>query len=251
VAVSDGLTALLHVFSQDVSWLSQLVLLLLPFAHEDLAIVAGAYLVVNEIVPVVPVALCIYAGMVASDIALYGIGAGARRLPWLRRIAVDTRMRDFAGLLKRDLFGLVALGRAVPGVVFVAFVACGFMRVPLARFIVASALISALYFPLMLCLMVFFGGALDNQIGAWTWPILLGIVIAMELVRRRVFGFQEVEAAETAAAADPAADEARSPLLAPLVPMPLTARPTVRRARWRSMNARSGDAVAGMAPTRN
>jgi membrane protein DedA with SNARE-associated domain len=249
VAVSDGLTALLRASNHDLSWLAQFLVLFLPFAHEDLAIVAGAYLVVNEIMPVVPVALCVYAGIVASDVALYGIGAGARQLPWLRRIAVDTRIGDFTGLLERDLFGLVALGRAVPGVAFVAFVACGWMRVPLTRFAVASLSISALYLPLMLCLMVFFGGALDDQIGSWTWPVLLGIVIAMELVRRRVFGFQE--AAETAAAADPAADEARSPSLAPLVPMPLTARPTVRRARWRSANARSGDAVAGTAATRN
>src|SRR4026207_2104557 len=86
MAVSDALSALLHFFDHDSSWLAQFFSLgFLPFAHEDLAIIFGAYVVVNDIMPVGLVALCIYGGMVASDFALYGIGAGARHLPWLSR----------------------------------------------------------------------------------------------------------------------------------------------------------------------
>ena len=246
--MGDGLAALLHVLSHDVSWLASFLLVCLPFVHADLAIVLGAYVVVNDMVPVAPAALCIYAGMVASDIALYGIGAGARELPWVRRLAVDARMRDFMRLLDRDLLGVLALGRAVPGAARVAFIACGWIRVPLARFIAASLFVSALYLPVMLCLMVFFGGALDEQIGVWTWPVLLAMVIAMELVRRRVFGFHE---AAEAAAAEPATDRAQSQPVAPLEPKPLPAQPTARRPRWRSLNARPVDAVTGTAATPN
>src|SRR5262249_39909047 len=82
--MSDAPAALLQLSAHDYSWLAQFFsLLFLPFAHEDLAIILGAYVVVNDIMPVGLVALCIYGGMVASDFALYGIGAGARRLPWL------------------------------------------------------------------------------------------------------------------------------------------------------------------------
>jgi membrane protein DedA with SNARE-associated domain len=195
--LSDGLTALLHFsglhFSgHDYSWLVQLFsLLVLPFAHEDLAIVLGGYIVVNKIMPVGLVVLCIYGGMVASDFALYGIGAGARRLPWLTRLAVDDRVRGFADMLKRNLFGLVALCRVVPGVVFIAFVACGWTRVPLGRFTVASLVVSALYLPLMLCIVVFFGDALDDRVGLWAWPFLLCVLAAIGFLRRQVFGFQQ------------------------------------------------------------
>src|SRR5215831_12070112 len=50
-AMSDVLSALLHFFSDHhYSWLAQFFsLLVLPFAHEDLAIILGAYVVVNEI----------------------------------------------------------------------------------------------------------------------------------------------------------------------------------------------------------
>lgn len=247
--MSDGLAALLHVLSHDVSWLASFLLVCLPFAYADLAIVLGAYVVVNAIVPVAPAALCIYAGMVASDIALYGIGAGALELPWLKRLALDARTRNFANLLDRDLLGVLALGRAVPGVAHVAFIACGAMRVPLTRFIAASLFVSALYLPVMLCLMVFFGGALDARIGAWTWPVLLAMVIAMELVRRRVFGFHDAEARATAA--EPAAHRAQPQRITQLEPKPLSARPAARGPRWRSLNARPEDAVTGTAATPN
>src|SRR5262249_36882308 len=146
---------------------------------------------VNDIMPVGLVALCIYGGMVASDFALYGIGAGARRLPWLSRLAVDDRVRNFTDMLKRNLFEIVALCRVVPGVVFVAFVACGWRRVPLARFTVASLVVSALYLPLMLCIVIFFGDTLDGRVGWWAWPLLLCVLVAIGFVRRQVFNFQQ------------------------------------------------------------
>jgi membrane protein DedA with SNARE-associated domain len=174
----------------DVSWLAKLgSLLVLPFAHEDLAIIAGAYIIVNDLMPVSLVALAIYGGIVASDFALYGIGAGARHLPWLNRYAIDERVQGFGDALKRNLFGLVALCRVVPGVVFVAFIACGWARVSLARFTVASLLVSALYLPLMLYLVIVFGAALDDYIGLWTWPALFAALIGAGFVRQRVFAF--------------------------------------------------------------
>ena len=190
--MSDGLTALLHFSEHDLSWLAQFFSLwLLPFAYEDLAIILGAYIVVNNIMPVGLVLLCIYGGMVASDFVLYGIGAGARHLPWLTRLAVDDRVRGFGETLKRNLFGIVALCRVVPGVVFIAFVACGWTRVPLARFAVATLVTSALYLPLMLCIVIFFGDALDDRAGWWTWPFLLCVLAAIGFVRKQVFTFRE------------------------------------------------------------
>ena len=190
--MSDALSVLLHLPEPDHSWLAQFFsLLVLPFAHEDLAILFGAYVVVNDIMPIGLVALGIYGGMVASDFVLYGIGAGARHVPWLTRFAVDDRVRGFAEAFKRNLFGLVALARVVPGVVFVAFIACGWTRVSLARFTIASLVVSALYLPLMLCIVVFFGDALENRVGLWTWPFLICVLVAIGFVRRRVLTFQE------------------------------------------------------------
>jgi membrane protein DedA with SNARE-associated domain len=175
----------------DKAWLGKLgSLIVLPFAHEDLAIVAGAYIVVNELMPTALVVIAIYGGIVASDFALYGIGAGARRLPWLSRYAIDHRVHAFSDRVKRNIFGIVVLCRFVPGIVFVAFIACGWARVSLARFTIASLVVSALYLPLMLYLAITFGDALSSMVGLWTWPLLFAALIAAGFVRSRVFAFQ-------------------------------------------------------------
>ena len=174
----------------DLSWIGKFAsLLVLPFAHEDLAIIAGAYIIVHDAMPTALVALSLYGGIVASDFALYGIGAGARRLPWLNRYAIDDRVHRFSEAVKRNLFGLFVFCRLVPGVVFVAFIACGWTRVSLARFTLASLLVSALYLPLMLYLVIVFGDTLDDYVGLWAWPLLLAALAAAGFVRKRVFAF--------------------------------------------------------------
>jgi len=209
-----------HIADLDYSWLAQFFsLVVLPFASEDIAIVLGAYIVVNELMPAGFVAASIFGGMVASDFAFYGIGAGARRLAWLGRWAVDDRVRSFADMLHRNLFGLTALCRLVPGAGFVAFIACGWSRVPLTRFAVASATGSALYLAIVLYLVVVFGDALDDHAGLWTWPAMWCALAATAFVRGRVFAFGE--SAVAAAGRAPAIVSGRSarapaPALAPL-----------------------------------
>ena len=176
----------------DLSWAAKLAsLLVLPFAHEDLAILAGAYCIVNHLMPVGLVTVAIYGGIVASDFALYGIGASARHLPWLGRFAINRRAHRFGEVLKRNLFELILLCRLVPGAAFVVFVACGWARVSLPRFAFASLVISALYLPLLLYLLTMFGDALDDHVGLWAWPLLLGALVAIGFARNRVFVFHD------------------------------------------------------------
>ena len=226
-----------HLATLDFSGLAKVTsLLVLPFAHEDLAIVFGGYFIVNNLMPAGLVALSIYGGMVASDFALYGIGAAARSLPRLRRFAVDDRVCRFGETLKRNVFGLVALCRVVPGVVFVAFVACGWMRVSLARFTAASLIVSALYLPLMLYLVIVFGDALDDRLGLLAWPILLIAFTASNFVRKRVFSFREATEPDMAGAAElpqfsfgmpPLARADRKVAMAERIPPPLFYAPLV------------------------
>jgi len=105
--------------------------------------------------------------------------------------------------LKRNLFGLVAFCRVVPGV-FIALIACGWTRVPLGRFTLASLIVSALYLPLMLYLVVVFGDALDDHVGLWTWPFLLAVVALTGFVRHRVFAFDVAVPGADAAPGRPA-----------------------------------------------
>lgn len=190
----EGLTAfdISSLFNGDLPWLARVAsLLVLPFAHEDLAILLGGYLVVNDVMPAAIVAAAIYVGIVASDFALYGLGAAARSVPWLSRFAREGRGHRFGDILKRNVFAMVAFCRVVPGVVFFAFVACGWARVSLWRFSLASLSISALYLPLMLYLVIVFGDALDERMGLWAWPMLLVAFTATSFARKRIFAFAD------------------------------------------------------------
>ncbi len=191
-----------QILTADLSALTKITsLVVLPFAHEDLAIILGGYLIVNKLMPTTLVVLSIYGGIVASDFALYGIGAAARYVPWLSRYAVDGRVRRVSDTLKRNVFGLVALCRVVHGIVFVAFIACGWARVSFWRFAAASLIVSAFYLPLMLYLVIVFGDALDDRIGFWAWPLLFAAIGATSFARKRIFAFRdpiEVEIAQDA-----------------------------------------------------
>src|SRR5262249_59178524 len=74
---------------------------------------------------------------------------------------------------------------------FVAYCGCGWWLVQLARFTVARLVVSALYLPFMLCIVVFFGDTLDGRVGWWAWPLLLCVLVAIGFVRRQVFNFQQ------------------------------------------------------------
>ncbi len=197
----QSIAALGHVLTADLSGFTKITsLMALPFAHEDLAIILGSYLIVNKLMSPTVVVLSIYGGIVASDFALYGLGAAARHVPWLSRYAVDDRVRRVGDTLKRNVFGLVALCRVVPGIVFVAFVACGWSRVSLLRFAIASFVVSALYLPLMLYLVIMFGDALDDRIGLWAWPLLFVAIGLTSFARKRIFAFRD--SSEPASAED-------------------------------------------------
>jgi hypothetical protein len=75
--------------------------------------------------------------------------------------------------------------------VFVIMIACGWTRVPWTRVALASLFSSALYLPLMLYLVIVFGDALDDRVGLWTWPFLLGLIVALAFMRYRVFTYRE------------------------------------------------------------
>jgi hypothetical protein len=61
----------------------------------------------------------------------------------------------------------------------------------------ASFIVSALYLPLMLYLVVVFGDAMDDHAGLWTWPFLLAAVAVIGFVRNRIFSFGGMDAGHT------------------------------------------------------
>jgi membrane protein DedA with SNARE-associated domain len=196
----NGVLQIESLIDLDSSWVAKLLsLLVLPMADEDIAIAFGSYFVVNKSMPIGLVAIAIYCGMLVSDAAIYGIGAAARYVKWVDRLAVSARVRKYSSTLSRNQFELVAFCRVVPGLELIAFVACGWMRVPFGRFMLASIVVSALYLPLVLYLVIAMGDGLGTHVGSWAWPVVVTLLAAIAFVRHRIFTLREPGDATTGA----------------------------------------------------
>lgn len=154
------------------------------FIHEDITLAMASYFIVEGRLPWQWALLAVYSGMVTSDLSIYGLGAAARRVRWLRYNLIGTRITTFQKRLNDNLFAAIALCRIMPGVLFPTFVACGWFGVRFRRFFAASALMGAIYAPIMLFLMVAFGTAVLRRIGHWGWIAGIFMVLLFVLWHR-------------------------------------------------------------------
>jgi membrane protein DedA with SNARE-associated domain len=174
------------VMSAAGSWSAECAaLFLVPFLHEDVAIIGGALLIADHRLPVGPVLFSLYAGMVVSDFLLYGLGAAARRNRLARRVLISPRVRRLGDWLTRHMTPLVLVARLVPGLMFPTYVACGWFGLSLLRFAIASMAMAAVYMPVMLSVYLLFGQATITRIGSWAWLALLIPLAAGALLRWR------------------------------------------------------------------
>jgi membrane protein DedA with SNARE-associated domain len=160
---------------------SGVALFLAPWLHEDAAIVTGGLLVIERGLPVSVALISLVSGVVASDMAIYGLGAVARRWSWLRRRLVGERVERARRALGSHLALSVALCHVMPGVLFPTFLACGWFRLPFRRFAAASAAAAAIYVPAALLVVIAFGEAVLHSYGLWAWGLVLVAVLLLSL----------------------------------------------------------------------
>lgn len=177
---------LIKLTSVGGSWAAEsLALFLIPFVHEDVAIVGAAALIVDQSIPVTLAFVSLYAGIVLSDFAVYGCGVLARRSERVNRWIAGPKMGDVGDWLGQHIIRVVALSRFVPGLLFPSFIACGLYRVPFKRFAAATMAAAALYAPAMLALAILLGQAAIERFGAWAWWVLLATGGLLAVVRCR------------------------------------------------------------------
>jgi membrane protein DedA with SNARE-associated domain len=153
-----------------------LSLFVTTFLHEGAAIAAAAVLLVQEQASPLLACAVLVAGIIAGDVAIYGLGALARRSAWLRRrLRVE---RAAPPWFDRNLLPIVAVCRVVPGVLFPTFLSYGWCGVPLRRFAFATTAVTALYVPVALFALVQFGLGLRALVQHWPWLALIVVVTA-------------------------------------------------------------------------
>jgi membrane protein DedA with SNARE-associated domain len=165
-----------------------LVVFLTACVHEDVAILAAAYFVVEHDVPAPFAGVVAFAGMMANNLALYFLGASTRCHPWVQRWLANDRAVRIREKLHRHLVPTLALSRLGQGMLTPTLLGCGWLHVPLKRVLTVVSVSAAIYLSVLLTVVVMLGQAVMRELGNWAWvaPAVVTAWAAVFFLRRRL-----------------------------------------------------------------
>lgn len=157
-------------------------LFFLPYLHEDVAIVTASYFITQDGFSVWQAYLCLYAGIVSSDVMIYALGRLARQFVWAQRLLIHDKVMRIRRRLDDNLITSVAIVRIIPGILAPTFLACGWFGLSFRTFLFTTMTAAAIYLAVMLTLMVSFGASLLPMLGHWGWVVLLALVLIKTII---------------------------------------------------------------------
>ncbi|HKJ42307.1 MAG TPA: VTT domain-containing protein [Sunxiuqinia sp.] len=155
------------------------VLFFMTFLHEDAAILAAAFLRVEEGMPWGLAYTSIISGVIAGDFIIYGLGHFAQKNAWLRSKIIGPKVEKIKLWLETHLVQGLLLCRITPGLLFPTFVACGWFKIPFKKFALITITSGVLYSSAVLTLIIVFGDLVLVHLDYWAWGILFVVVLAI------------------------------------------------------------------------
>lgn len=146
-------------------WIIGCALALTTLLLEDLAIAVAAALAAQGTISWEFGFFAVGSGIAAGDLLLYGIGASARRVEWLKRKYIDGRGDWARNQINSRLGSAVLLARVIPGLRLLTYTASGFLRVNFGRFAAWVLLAVALWTAGLLWISATVGHALSLTFG--------------------------------------------------------------------------------------
>lgn len=156
------------------------LLALATLVTEDGTLIAGSLMVGAGIAPAPLVIGAVAFGIAAGDVGLYGIGALARRIRWLKRRLPIKKARQARRWLKGKSTPLLFASRFLPGTRLPTYLTFGFLRMPLLHFILVMSAAAAVW----VSLMVFFISEVQKAVahlGGWA-GLSAGVLVAVFLI---------------------------------------------------------------------
>jgi membrane protein DedA with SNARE-associated domain len=185
------MNSILHIVGDLSSGSSTLViagiLFLVPFLHEDIAIIAAALLVAQHRLSYQLAFACIFLGMMARDLLLYGLGTLARHNARARRYLIRPRVRQLGDWLGGKMLWVIFVGRVVPGLMFPTYIAIGWFNLSFKRFLLGTTILSLAYLPVVFGIVYVLGSAAFSRLGNWTWVIVLVPLTVLLALRARAY----------------------------------------------------------------
>ena len=172
----------------DRPWILCLFIFLFTFVLEDVATVSAALLSsYGHVIPEMAY-LSLLAGIVLGDMGLYGLGYGASRFDWAKKILERKRVVMMHDWLDRREVAAVLAARFVPGARLPTYTAMGFFRLSFTKFMAAVFVASVLWTSLLFVAIFAIGEVFVDQLEVWRWP-LAGFMIILVVVTPRFVKF--------------------------------------------------------------
>lgn len=150
----------------------------LTFIHEDVAVFAAVFEHMEWNLPVELALTSIFCGMFASDLSIYALGRLAWHNALLRTHVAGPRVTNTKAWLNKHIFLAVSPCRVTLGLLIPTYIACGWFKLPLTRFLLASLLSAILYLPLIFSLALFLGCTVLRPIGYRAWAIVIMMLMS-------------------------------------------------------------------------
>lgn len=161
-----------------------LAIILCAFVFEDLTTVIVGVLAADGIISIPLALVSLYIGIASGDMMLYSLGVLARTHPRLAHYIDHDFTAPFRLWLEKRYVLVIFSGHFVPGLRFTSYVASGFFRYPLSRFIrpaIAGGLLlgTALFF-----VSYWFGSLTSEWVDSLRWGIALVFLLVLFLIGR-------------------------------------------------------------------
>lgn len=172
------------------NWLKYCVLLFfLTFVQEDVAIIAASFSKIEYGLPLGLAFISVYFGIVTGDLLIYGLGRVAQKNAWLQSKIIGPRVDQMRIWLESNFVKVAAICRITPGLLFPTFVAFGWFRLPVKRFLIISFVTAGIYTPLAMIATILLGKIVISHLGYWAWGVLIALAFIYPLVKwARFFG---------------------------------------------------------------
>lgn len=168
----------------DSTTLLLIAIVLCAFLIEDITTVVVGVLAADGVISVPMAIIFIYIGIIIGDTTLYSLGWLARTHPRLARYINHDFTYPFRSWLENNYSFKVFSGHFVPGLRFTTFVASGFFRFPLSKYMpmaIAGGLILELA---LFTISYWFGSFTSKWAGEVRWSIAAVFLLALFFIAR-------------------------------------------------------------------
>ncbi len=148
-------------------WLLYLVIFLLPFWQEDVAVIAAATASLSNAAPTPLLVIAILAGLVGSDAWKYWIGRLGRRYQWAHKFAEKPGVSIAGDLIRKEFVQTMLTARFVPGTRIPTYIAAGFFKAAYPKYVLTLIFTAALYVGIMFTLFHALGDIVGEKATFW------------------------------------------------------------------------------------